>query len=101
MGFQNELRIGYYASHPPINERDEAQDHAMHKHSPSHMKHCFDYLRQALMCGADTTLEGLRSGPDGVLANVDGWGATHECRNYQEIYDWTMSHRASGSGGIM
>ena len=37
------------------------------------MKHCFDYLRQTLMCASDGTLENLQTGPDGAkIASVDG-----------------------------
>ena len=77
-------------------------DHSVsqHHHSAAHMKHCFDYLRQAIMCASDVTLEHLQSGAEGVIASVDGWGTTHQCRNYQEVSDWATSFRVSGDGGI-
>ena len=65
------------------------------------MKHCFDYLRQALMCAADTALEQLQSGEGGLIAGVDGWGTTHRCRDYQKVSNWATSYRASGEGGIV
>jgi hypothetical protein len=46
-----------------------------------HSVHCFDYLRQSLMCAADTSLEGkTTAGP--------GWGATHVCADYEKVVEW-------------
>jgi hypothetical protein len=64
------------------------------------MAHCFDYLRQALMCASDTTLETLRQNGDRVLASVNGWGTTHECKNFEQVRTWTTAHRATNEGGI-
>ncbi|KAF7441409.1 DUF3328 domain containing protein [Pyrenophora tritici-repentis] len=51
-----------------------------------HNDHCFNYLRNALLCCGDTTLEGQAQTPElqGV-AGTDGTGAVHVCRNYDEI----------------
>jgi hypothetical protein len=58
-----------------------------------HAEHCFHYLRQAVLCAADTTLE-----PGGVsrrLANGDtvanGHDAVHTCRDWRQVYDWMGS----------
>lgn len=51
-----------------------------------HMAHCFDYLRQSLMCHGDMTLEWPRTEADGSRFAVDGWGIEHQCR------DWVGSH---------
>jgi hypothetical protein len=64
------------------------------------MKHCFDYLRQSLICASDITLEKLQVDKEGIKPAVDGWGTTHLCRNYEEVSNWAASHRASDSGGI-
>jgi hypothetical protein len=51
-----------------------------------HNDHCFNYLRNALMCCGDTTLEGQSQAK--MFENVsgtDGTGAVHVCRNYDEI----------------
>lgn len=46
-----------------------------------HTVHCFDYLRQSIMCAADTSLEGkTEAGP--------GWGSTHECADYDALLEW-------------
>jgi hypothetical protein len=51
---------------------------------PSHVRHCFDYLRQTIMCAADTNLEVL----DRDTRATDGWGQERVCRDYQSVFDW-------------
>lgn len=52
-----------------------------------HTAHCFDYLRQGIMCSADTSLEGMTSaGP--------GWGSKHECKDYDAVLKWANDHGA-------
>ncbi|KAG4434537.1 hypothetical protein IFR05_009978 [Cadophora sp. M221] len=66
------------------------QDH--HDHSPDtqsegrmhHYDHCFDFLRQALMCRPDTTLEPVTPAPNGLLADT-GRGVVHSCRDYKDV----------------
>ena len=42
------------------------------------MTHCFDYMRQAIMCSADMALEGLETTfPENQKGGSDGWDATH------------------------
>lgn len=64
------------------------------------MKHCFDYLRQSLMCASDTTLETLQVNNESNKPAVDGLGTTHLCRDYDKVSDWTLHHRASDIGGV-
>jgi len=54
------------------------------------------------MCAADITLENLQESKDGhaSLASVDGWGTTHQCRDYDAVKQWAEDHRASDDGGI-
>jgi len=52
-----------------------------------HSAHCFNYLRQGIMCAADTTLEGKTdAGP--------GEGSEHECKDYDALLEWANSHAA-------
>ncbi|KAL1859523.1 hypothetical protein VTK73DRAFT_7575 [Phialemonium thermophilum] len=52
-----------------------------------HSAHCFDYLRQSIMCAADTTLEGDSGfGP--------GWGSRHECTDYEALLEWANENSA-------
>ncbi|KAK5124979.1 hypothetical protein LTR85_001169 [Meristemomyces frigidus] len=55
------------------------------KHQEDHVFHCFDYIRQALMCAGDMTVEWPRTEPDGRRFAVDGWGITHECKSWDAI----------------
>lgn len=58
-------------------------------HNSYHTSHCFNYLRQSILCSLDTTLEG--SG-DGVGVG-DGSGQTHMCRDNQQSIKWLEAHR--------
>jgi Mycotoxin biosynthesis protein UstYa len=50
-----------------------------------HAAHCFDYIRQSIICNADTSLEGrTEAGP--------GWGSKHECKDYDAILAWANDH---------
>ncbi|KAH8806077.1 hypothetical protein F5884DRAFT_801584 [Xylogone sp. PMI_703] len=50
-----------------------------------HSAHCFDYLRQSILCAADTSLEGkTEAGP--------GWGSKHECKDYDAVLAWANEH---------
>ncbi|KAI0455222.1 hypothetical protein F5B21DRAFT_472403 [Xylaria acuta] len=52
-----------------------------------HSAHCFDYLRQSIMCAADTNLEGeTEAGP--------GWGSDHQCADYDAVLAWANEHGA-------
>ncbi|KFY58773.1 hypothetical protein V496_05976 [Pseudogymnoascus sp. VKM F-4515 (FW-2607)] len=62
----------------------------------NNLGHCFDYLRQAIMCTGDTTLETALMNDDGELVpGFDGWGDVHECRSYETIYDFAQAHRVN------
>ena len=95
---QDELRIGYYATKAPNHKAVNSDN--KHHHSTAHMKHCFDYLRQALICAASMTLEPLRPLQNGKIPGVDGWGVEHICADWDEVRTWTEERRASGQRGI-
>ncbi|ESK90421.1 hypothetical protein Moror_13669 [Moniliophthora roreri MCA 2997] len=50
-----------------------------------HLQHCFDTLRQAILCQADMTLE------EGDFTKLDfkteRFGAQHVCRDWEAVYD--------------
>jgi hypothetical protein len=59
-----------------------------------HNDHCFDYLRNAIMCTADTTLEGQIEGEDwDGEAGTDGTGGVHVCRSWDEVKGWAERNR--------
>ncbi|CAL3963528.1 unnamed protein product [Diplocarpon coronariae] len=47
-----------------------------------HVSHCFDYIRQGIMCAGDMSLEGAASTDVGKESNVDGMGWPHQCRSW-------------------
>jgi hypothetical protein len=52
-----------------------------------HSAHCFNYLRQGIVCSADTTLEG-------ATAAGPGEGSVHECVDYDKLLEWANGHSA-------
>lgn len=50
-----------------------------------HVYHCFDYIRQALMCAGDMTVEWPREEADGSRVAVDGWGIKHQCKDWVSL----------------
>ncbi|KAG9204307.1 hypothetical protein G6514_001381 [Epicoccum nigrum] len=65
------------------------------EHKLIHNDHCFNYLRNAIMCAADTTLEGqiVRPDHDPSVAGTDGTGAMHVCKNWDEVVRWAEGNR--------
>ncbi|KIW15642.1 hypothetical protein PV08_05691 [Exophiala spinifera] len=62
-----------------------------HMGSLHHVFHCMDYLRQAIMCLADATLEHIDEG------GAPGWGDTHRCGNWDSLTKWSYENRANSS----
>jgi len=63
----------------------------------NHVDHCFDYLRMALMCAGDTSLEWVLEGEVGT----DGSGAVHMCRDYGALRTWAEERRSDDSSGTL
>lgn len=78
------------SSPPPNDDPTISSPQQKHKHAsaPEHLMHGFDYLRQAIMCAGDTALEPAAQWKNTRMRLVDGWGVTHSCRNYREVYDF-------------
>lgn len=51
-------------------------------HPDDHIFHCFDYIRQGLMCNADMTVESPKEEDDGSHFAVNGWGIAHQCKSW-------------------
>ncbi|KAI0150788.1 hypothetical protein GGR57DRAFT_514058 [Xylariaceae sp. FL1272] len=88
------LRRGYYSA-AGYSSNGAIERHS-HAGQPAHMQHCFDYIRQALMCAADATLEEREES----ISGVKGWGTTHKCRDFEALQRWTSDHRYNDEGGI-
>ncbi|KAF1941075.1 hypothetical protein EJ02DRAFT_378558 [Clathrospora elynae] len=65
-----------------------------------HINHCFDYIRQALMCAADSNLEDLEIDPSDGELGADGWGIKRTCRNFKAVFEWSEKWRSGDSDGI-
>ncbi|KAF2011056.1 hypothetical protein BU24DRAFT_52127 [Aaosphaeria arxii CBS 175.79] len=59
-----------------------------------HMIHCFDYMRQAIMCNADIALEGLETTFPDHNGGSDGWDSLHVCRDWSLVKKRLESVRA-------
>lgn len=57
----------------------------------NHTLHCVDWIRQALMCNADLTLDATDD------FHSFGQGSRHSCRNFDAIRDWAQLHGYTGS----
>ncbi|KIX97048.1 uncharacterized protein Z520_07162 [Fonsecaea multimorphosa CBS 102226] len=83
-------------------QEHEAQGLAAHHHLLGHARHCFDYLRQSIMCAGDVSYESAIVLPSGKLVNgVDGWGDWHLCRNWDTIWQYAVQHRGQNFSGIV
>ncbi len=72
------------------------RDHGEHEH----LGHCFDYLRQSIMCAGDTALEKAIVFEGVRKPGVDGWGVTHQCRHWDLIRDFAFRNRVNDKSGI-
>lgn len=65
-------------------------------HAAEHIQHCLRYLRQALLCHADTTLEvdiPQISPDDGKLYHTaNGVGSVHRCRDWTVLRQYMLEH---------
>ena len=68
-------------------------DHDGVTFSPFHMDHCFNYLRQAIECFADSTIEWAKINEHGQRQGIQGWGIPHdECRNRDTLEAFALKH---------
>ena len=65
--------------------------------SVGHLRHCFDYLRRALMCAADTNLEYVNPETDATT----GWGYPRMCRDFESVKEFAEIWKNSTDTGIM
>ncbi|CAI6340175.1 unnamed protein product [Periconia digitata] len=90
----NTLQLSLSTTMPPSTASSHSSfttdDAELKVKMPWHVTHCFEYLRQSIMCAGDVALEGAATtfpkGKGGVdLGGSDGWDAKHVCRNYDEV----------------
>ncbi|KAI0396413.1 hypothetical protein F5Y17DRAFT_472826 [Xylariaceae sp. FL0594] len=54
--------------------------------APEHVNHCVEYLRQAVLCSGDLTLERPLFVGDTAWTPPNGWGFVHQCRDLSGLY---------------
>jgi hypothetical protein len=65
------------------------------KNAQHHFVHCLRYLKQGIMCNADTTLEEATSRveADGTISHgANGVGMIHRCRDWGVLRSWLEVH---------
>lgn len=68
-------------------------DHDGVTFSTFHMDHCFNYLRQAIECYADSTVEWAKVNKQGQRQGIQGWGIPHhECRDRDTLEAFAVKH---------
>ncbi|KAK1850328.1 hypothetical protein CCHR01_07037 [Colletotrichum chrysophilum] len=72
----------------PENVTSRTYDQAIH--GLWHIAHCFDYLRQAVQCSGDTSLEFVSENTGRAV--VDGLDYPHECKNWDEIWAYASKY---------
>ncbi|KAF1826695.1 uncharacterized protein K489DRAFT_398946 [Dissoconium aciculare CBS 342.82] len=66
----------------------------------SHAQHCFDYLRQSILCSGDMTLEWPKQDGPSSGATVDGWGVPHTCKAPAAIKAYMDANHMNGSSNF-
>ncbi|KAH7402390.1 hypothetical protein DE146DRAFT_610019, partial [Phaeosphaeria sp. MPI-PUGE-AT-0046c] len=80
----NMLRVGYYQAHQSSSSFIDNGKGQKAQHEPAHARHCFDYLRQSIMCAADATFEPVVL----ELGGITGWGVDRVCRDFEQLSAW-------------
>ncbi|KAK1579686.1 uncharacterized protein LY79DRAFT_672332 [Colletotrichum navitas] len=59
-----------------------------HAHDMYHVGHCFDLVRQSILCKPDLTIEV----GDPAIGGVTGFGTEHQCVDWRQLMDWMRDH---------
>ncbi|PQE31421.1 Tat pathway signal sequence protein [Rutstroemia sp. NJR-2017a WRK4] len=80
------------------------QDNRPARYPGDHSFHCLNYLRQAVLCAGDTTLEyGHKfwsNEKNETEWDFTGTGSVHQCRDWNTIEEFMLKHSASNQTGI-
>lgn len=107
------LRTAYYAQTNKLDKLKHRFDHS-HRYTPNvylnglsehelglhHVKHCFEYLRQAIMCAADTNLEPVSVDLDGNTV-TEPWMGERVCRDWEGVRMWAEKWHVGDGEGIV
>jgi hypothetical protein len=79
------LRHAFWASvDGTLEEKGSGLREKNHRASHHHVRHCFEYLRQSLVCLADPNLETMNYTQQGI----SGWQTERTRSNFEELSKW-------------
>lgn len=87
------LWLSYYSNTTTSEDDEHMKEHL----KTPHARHCFDYLRQSIMCAADSNLEPVNA----ELGGVTGWGSERVCRDWTELRKWAGRWKSGTNVGIL
>jgi len=61
-----------------------------------HFEHCLDYVRQALMCNADTTPVTHKFFKGADIFAPD-FNTLHTCRNFDQLLEWSLERNSAAA----
>ena len=75
----------------------EGQNIGLNHHDDAHWPHCLYYMRQAILCAADDTIElpHLRNKTH-HYGSINGVSDIRQCRNAERLYDLRAKHGVWG-----
>ena len=94
--YHDALKLGAASAEGP----DPSRPHEKHDKRSSdgfmgHIAHCFDYIRQGIMCAGDLSLEWGHPSEEGSTRRIfDGWDIPHQCRSWDQAVEWVGIHQA-------
>ena len=83
---QDALRRGYYQREDVIDalSTNQTLPEFEHEVDETHTLHCIEFLRQSIMCHADTTVQTEATYHQGILA----FGVEYQCKNWWQLVNW-------------
>jgi hypothetical protein len=92
----HELQVQYVRLYGIVSSHEyDYEGWALHEEERNHAEHCFSYIRQAIQCSGDITLEGPDLVRESGQSPLRGWGVQHQCRNWENMVRWVDEHAAS------
>lgn len=79
---------------------EELEDFDFGHNRTEHVTHCLEYLRQSLLCVADSTVEPAREKSDRSHA-LTGRDGPRRCRNFDALRRWTEERRMFNAYGFL
>ena len=87
-GMYDMLREAFWASVDGVlDQTSDEMRQQNHRMSHLHVRHCFEYLRQSLICLVDSNLEIMNY----TVRGISDWQNERTCRNYNELVKLPMN----------